>query len=61
MKQFTNTYRITISDEMKEMLDILKTKYRIKPTSFIRSAIKDKLNTDIPKLKARKERIKLPF
>lgn len=46
---------------MKKKLAILKNKYHIKPTTFIRQAIYEKLETDIPKLKAKKDKIKIPF
>lgn len=61
MRQFTNTYRITISDKMKEKLELLKFKYSITPTSFIRLAIEEKIEKDMPKLKTRQQKIKIPF
>lgn len=61
MKQFTNTYRITISDEMKRELAELKDKYSIKPTAFIRQAIREKIQNDIPGLIKKQKTVDLPF
>lgn len=61
MRQYTETYRITINTEMKEKLRRLKTKYHIKPTSFIRIAIEEKLTRDLPCLKEKQEKIEYPF
>lgn len=60
MRQYVNTYRITVSDEMKQKLDKLKS-YNIITTSFIRMAIEEKLNKDMPKIKIVKPKIQIPF
>lgn len=59
MKQYTYTYRITISAKMKQKLDILK-KYNIMPTSFIRRAIDEKFERDFPEI-VKKEHFTYPF
>lgn len=61
MRQYPNTYRVTISNEMKQKLFLLKSKYRILPTSFIRQAIEEKLIRDLPMLKIKTEKEYLPF
>ena len=50
MKQYTETYRIKISTEMKEMLYELKYRFSILPTKFIRQAIYEKIKRDMPVL-----------
>ena len=42
----TDRYTIKISREQKETLSLLREKYRINPSSFIREAIHEKLNKD---------------
>ena len=61
MSQFTETYRVKISAEMKQQLIRMKDQYRIVPTAFIRQAIAEKIARDLPSLKAKRERIRLPF
>ena len=39
----------------------MKDQYRIIPTAFIRQAIAEKIARDLPLLKAKRERIRLPF
>jgi hypothetical protein len=36
-------------------------KYNIKESQFVRQAIDEKFNRDIPEIKIKQERIKLPF
>lgn len=48
MKQYTKVQRIRFSEEQVKSLVILKEKYRIKPSSFIRQAIKEKIQRDLP-------------
>ena len=60
MKQYTETYRITINKEMREKINKIKD-YNIKPLSFIRIAIQEKLSRDLPMLKIESEKEKLPF
>ena len=55
MRQYTETYRVPLSTETKAKLDILKPKYHIKPTSFIRIAIEEKFRRDLPMLKIKSE------
>ena len=61
MRQYTETYRIKLTPELKVSLDIMKTKYHIIPAKFIRQAIEEKLNRELKIIKANSERIKLPF
>ena len=61
MRQYTETYRIKLDVETKRKLDELKPKYRITPTSFIRQAIAEKLAREIPAIRAKQTRDKLPF
>ena len=58
MRKLVNTYRITISDEMKQKLHELKYRFNIIPTSFIRIAIEEKLKRDLPNLKIKESKIK---
>lgn len=48
------------SDELTEKLDQLK-KYRIIESKFIRQAIEEKLERDLPKLKVKKDSSCCPF
>jgi predicted transcriptional regulator len=61
MKQYTETYRIKLSADIKLSLDNLKIKYHIIPAKFIRQAINEKLQRDRKQIKEEKTRIKLPF
>ena len=61
MKQFTETYRIKLSLQMKENLNGLKLKYHIYPSKFIRTSIEEKLKKDVPKLRESKNKIYCPF
>lgn len=62
--KLTNSYRIRLSDEDLQLLNKLK-KLRIKPTTFLRNAFREKIERDLPKLieseDKRKEKIKCPF
>lgn len=62
--KLTNSYRIRLSDEDLQLLNELK-KLRIKPTTFIRKAFREKIERDMPKIieleNKRKEKIKCPF
>ena len=60
MKQYTETYRITVSKELKEKINKIR-QYSIKPTSFIRIAVEEKLSRDLPRLKIKSEKIYYPF
>jgi len=61
MKQYTEVQTFKVSKEMDNWLGILKTKYHIKTSTFIRNAIIEKLKKDVPKLREQKTKIKLPF
>ncbi len=50
MSQFTETYRVKISAEMRQQLIRMKDQYRIIPTAFIRQAIAEKIARDLPRL-----------
>jgi predicted DNA-binding protein len=60
MKKYVNTYRITISEEMKLKLKEL-AKYKIRPTAFIRLAIEEKFEKELSFIRVKKEKINLPF
>ena len=47
--KLTNSYRIRLNDEDLALLNQLK-KLRVKPTTFIRNAIREKMQKDFPKL-----------
>lgn len=53
-----HSYRIRLNDSDLALLNELK-KLRVKPTTFIRNAIREKTERDLPKLKERK--IYTPF
>ena len=62
--KLTHSYRIRLSNNDLLLLNELK-KLRIKPTTFIRKAFRDKIERELPKLieaeNKRKEKIKCPF
>ena len=62
--KLTNSYRIRLSDNDLLLLKQLKA-LRIKPTTFIRNAIREKIEREMPKLieaeTKRNEKIKCPF
>lgn len=64
MKKLTNSYRIRLSNEDLLLLKQLKS-LRIKPTTFVRKAIREKIERDLPKIieseKKKIEKIKCPF
>ena len=62
--KLTNSYRIRLSSNNLLLLNELK-KLRIKPTTFIRKAFREKIEREMPKIieleNKRKEKIKCPF
>lgn len=62
--KLTNSYRIRLSDDGLLLLKQLKS-LRIKPTTFMRNAFREKIERELPKLidseNKRKEKIKCPF
>jgi hypothetical protein len=62
--KLSKSYRIRLSDEDLQLLNKLK-KLRIKPTTFLRNAFREKIKRELPKLieteNKRKEKIKCPF
>ena len=62
--KLTNSYRIRLSDDDLLLLKQLKS-LRIKPTTFMRIAFREKIERELPKLidseNKRKEKIKCPF
>lgn len=62
--KLTNSYRIRLSDEDLQLLNELK-KLKIKPTTFLRNAFREKIQRDLPKIidseNKRKEKVKCPF
>ena len=61
MIQYTETYRIKLSLQMKANLNVLKLKYNICPAKFIRTSIEEKLKRELPKLKESKNKVHCPF
>jgi hypothetical protein len=64
MKKLTNSYRIRLSDDDLLLLKQLKS-LKIKPTTFMRKAFREKIQRELPKLieteNKRKQKIKCPF
>lgn len=58
--QYTNKKLIGFTEEQHKSLQILNS-YNVNINQFIRSAIKEKIKRDWPKIKAEKERFKFPF
>ena len=62
--KLTHSYRIRLSSNDLLLLNELK-KLRIKPTTFIRKAFREKIEREMPKLieaeTKRNEKIKCPF
>jgi len=55
--KLTHSYRIRLSSDDMLLLNELK-KLRVKPTTFIRNAIREKIERDLPKIiEAEKKRI----
>ena len=61
MKQYTELYPIKISKDCKKKLQLLKSKYRIVPSHFVRDAIDEKLEKELPQLKIKSETPYIPF
>lgn len=59
MRQYTETYRVTITPETKQKLEKLRT-YKVIPTRFVRKAIDEKLSRDWKEIQAKKK-TKIPF
>ena len=60
MKHLTEIKRIRFSPDLWKKLDKVKD-FNFKKTDFIRIAIEEKLERDLPKLKLEKETFKYPF
>jgi hypothetical protein len=60
MKTLTKTRRYNLSEELINKLDQLK-QYNIVESRFVRIAIEEKLQRDIPKLKTESETFHYPF
>ena len=62
--KLTHSYRIRLNDADLALLNELK-KLRIKPTTFIRIAIREKIERELPKIieneRKRIDKIKCPF
>lgn len=55
--KLSNSYRIRLSDDDLALLEQLK-KLRIKPTTFIRNAFREKIEREMPKIiESEKKRI----
>lgn len=60
MRNFTKTQRFNLSAELNEKLNKLKD-FNIVKSRFVRNAIEEKFERDLPKLKANKEKVYCPF
>lgn len=58
--QYTYKKQLGFTEEQHKSLLILES-YNVNVNKFIRSAILEKLKKDWPKIKAEKERLKIPF
>ena len=65
MVQYSENVQVKLSKDEKYYLDVISTKYRYKRCDFIRDAIREKMERDIPKLrikyKVNKEKEYYPF
>ena len=65
MKQLTEIVRFRFTKEIVNYLHVLKTVYHIKTSQFVRDAIIEKLERDMPKIrndyKKKQSKICLPF
>lgn len=61
MKQYPIKLEVMISDDMANWLSILETKYYKKKSHFVRQAIIEKLNRDMPKLRLESNKSDIPF
>jgi hypothetical protein len=60
MKILYKSRRYRFGEETYKKLERLK-EYSIIESHFVRKAIEEKLDRDLPKLKIEKERVRLPF
>lgn len=60
MRQLTKIYRIRFSETQQRTLNKL-SQYGVNIPMFVRSAIKEKIQRDWPKIKDDYSKIKLPF
>lgn len=56
MAQKTNILQVRISDDIQHYLDVIEKKYHFKRCDFVRLAIIEKMQKEVPKL--RKEYLK---
>ena len=61
MIQYSETYRVKLSSSTRKKLSVLKVKYHICPSKFIRQAIDEKLRRDLPGLKSTTKKFHIPF
>ena len=62
MNQQTEILQLRITPDIKKYLDIIRTKYNIKRSQFIRDAIIEKLKRDVPKIRNNSQiKEKCPF
>jgi len=61
MIQYTENLQIKISKEQSKYLDIISEKYNYKRCQFIRDAIREKMERDVPKMRKEKNKEYCPF
>ena len=65
MIQYSENLQVKLSKDEKYYLEIISTKYHYKRCDFIRDAIREKMERDVPKLrikyKVKKEKEYCPF
>ncbi len=61
MIQNTETLQIRITAEILHYLEVISKKYKVKRSDFVRKAILEKLQRDIPKLRIESKKEYYPF
>ena len=61
MQQLIEILTIKITPEMSHYLSVISKKYNVKRSYFVRKAIMEKLQRDIPKIRTEREREFCPF
>ena len=61
MRQNTEILQIRITPDILHYLDVISKKYSVKRSEFVRKAILEKLQIDVPKMRAEAQKEKTPF
>ena len=61
MMQKSDFITIRVNDEMRHYFDVLSKKYHVKRSQFIRDAIREKLQRDVPKIREQNKKSDCPF